>query len=62
MSMKFMPIKEFFIRASPSFGTGTGRSVRYWRTSAPPVFSMMTPFMTLGIEIGAILNDLNNLI
>jgi hypothetical protein len=29
-------------------------SVRYCRTSVPPVFSMWTPFMVLGIELVAI--------
>lgn len=56
MSMKFMPMKEFLTRASPSLGTGTGRSVLYCSTSGPPVFSMMTPFMRVGTEIEAIMN------
>jgi hypothetical protein len=50
-----MPMNSFFTRISPSLGVGTGRSVLYWRTSTPPVFSIKTPFMVLGIEVDAIL-------
>ena len=49
-----MPIKSFFTKTSPSLGSGTGRSVLYWRTSIPPVFSITTPFIVLGIELEAI--------
>lgn len=50
VSMKLIPMKSFLTRISPSLGWGIGRSVLYCRTSLPPVFSMITPFMVLGIE------------
>lgn len=40
--------KSFLIRTSPSFGSGTGRSVWYSRTSVPPVLEMEMPFMVFG--------------
>ncbi len=43
-----MPMKSFLTRISPSFGVGMGRSVLYWRTSVPPVFSISMPFMVFG--------------
>ena len=53
VSMKFTPMYSFFTRISPSFGSGTGRSVLNSSTSTPPVFSMTTPFMVRGIVAGA---------
>jgi hypothetical protein len=50
VSMKLMPTKSFFIRIWPSLGSGTGRSVLYCSTSVPPFFSMITPFIVLGME------------
>lgn len=51
VSMKLTPMKSFLTRTCPSFGVGTGRSVLYSSTSTPPVFSMRTPLMVLGIEV-----------
>lgn len=45
---------SFFTSSSPSLGSGTGRSVRYWRTSTPPVFSMRMPRIVLGMLEDAI--------
>ena len=42
---------SFLTNTSPSFGVGTGRSVLYSKTSTPPVFSIKTPFIVLGIEL-----------
>ena len=42
--------KVVLIRIWPSLGSGTGRSVRYCSTSVPPFFSMITPFIVLGME------------
>ena len=39
------------MRTSPSLSSGTGRSVLYCRTSVPPVFSIITPFIVLGIWV-----------
>jgi hypothetical protein len=52
--MKLMPTKSFLIRIWPSLGSGTGRSVLYCSTSVPPFFSMITPFIVLGMEEEAI--------
>ena len=49
-----MPMYSFLTRISPSLGVGTGRSVLYWRTSGPPVFSIRMPFIVLGMEWDAI--------
>lgn len=51
VSMKFTPTYSFFINTSPSFGTGTWRSVLNCRTSVPPVFSMIMPSIVFGIEV-----------
>lgn len=48
MSMKFTPTYSFFIRTSPSFGSGIGRSVLNCKTSVPPVFSIMIPSIAFG--------------
>lgn len=45
-----MPMNSFLTSTSPSLGSGTGRSVLYCSTSVPPVFSISTPAMVLGIE------------
>lgn len=49
-----MPMKSFLTSTSPSFGVGTGRSVLYSNTSIPPVFSIKTPFIVLGIEVAIV--------
>lgn len=48
VSMKFTPTYSFLTNTSPSFGTGTGKSVLNWRTSVPPVFSMIMPSIVFG--------------
>lgn len=53
-STYLMPIKSFLTRTSPPRGTGTGKSVLYYKTSGPPTFFSWTPLIVLGIEIGAI--------
>jgi hypothetical protein len=50
VSIKLTPMNSFFTRTSPSFGVGTGKSVFHCKTSAPPVFSMITPDIVLGRE------------
>lgn len=44
-----MPMNSFLTSTWPSFGSGTGRSVLYCKTSVPPVFSIRMPFIVLGI-------------
>ncbi len=46
-----MPMKSFLTRTWSSLGLGTGRSVLYWRTSVPPVFSMRIPFIVVGVWV-----------
>lgn len=50
MRLRKNAYKSFLIRTSPSFGSGTGRSVWYSRTSVPPVLEMEMPFIVFGIE------------
>lgn len=49
MSMKFTPTYSFFTSTSPSFRSGTGRSVFHFSTSGPPLASITTPDMVLGM-------------
>jgi len=45
-----MPRISFSTRTWPSFGSGTGRSVLYSRTSTPPFLAMETPDMVFGMD------------